>query len=1307
MKITNSTELMKNQKHATSMSPASQFEALQTQEGHALFFSIGDDGVFYLTRENPSGATGWDMQDLSTPLAAQLSLASVTAKCFDVTQDTKSSATDIVLVVTGSDGNDYLLVSLNNANTDAVWAANRTANTVAFSSVPFDDSHPTFNPSPLVISDVSLIQSGTTEYLIADVVTDPSSPVLPIFRYFVDPLKKQFKQCWNQHDISGNLSAGKVTSLLGRKNAQTMDGVYTMGQILNIAQLQYLPLYTITKVGSPSPTTFSIPAGATAMAVSVSHAPYTDLFVAANGSLTYLAYNNQISGNTPGIIYSHALLQGVKSLHVDNTATRTILWGLNENGQLFYMSCTPGSEGTSSAWSLPVAILAGVENVATYVHNSQNNLVIFAHLGDDNTLIQLTQDFTTSHWTQRSILLPSTDADDMIERYTFTTHVDLTDDNNVALTTAQVTITPTTSCTAYINDVYTVMYANVPLTVAGDILGEITIVQAIDSLAGVSFSITDGVMPTPVIVNPFNNILDKLNPNRDPNVQVSLDATVQDELGNKKQLVDTTQVSTADMQAMEAYITQFIQLASQNPPAVPTDGSQQPDPPATGTPNLQGAATTATGTGKIFGIQVIDGKLHYYDSVEKALELGVLKHVRRAAAAKAKANGNGSAATVAPAASAGLLGDDSEIEILAGDGWNWLKHEVENVIHFEIEHFGGINHFFFTIAEQVYHFALRASHDLANGIHFVLNKIKVAFEDMIKWLGSIFAWIDIINTHKVLYQYYLKFGRHIIGNMSTYQTDVQSFAATIKANINAWGDLPGDTQSSSQSGDTTGGQRNTPSSKWGTSQLKGNGSNASDPASGDDKTSLLQVLFDAADKEGDVICDAISQVHSVFANASNMSGGDIAKAIVAILADAVVDSAANVIEALIEVLIVLLTDAEDMMKETIKIPVISKVYKTFTGSDLSILDLACLLTAIPITVIYKLANGGDAPFTSDDVTAFENAADFDAIAAMAFGAVSPSMQVSPQAKMLLGADDGLPASQRRMHHILTFAGNIGALVGGTAMAIMGTIKALNPKLSDSKPMAWFTFAFYFPYIGPDILSHADLVVNQKQGWDVPWYVYMNSVLSAAGLGKALADGIMAKGVQPAAAVKALPAVPPALGAEPDPDPDPVPGPNGQPVADNVNDGPAPADQPPASIVQDDPDVVVEASTKKFDVPKVKKSYDFIGPILDAVINGLWEVPVAYGYFFTNQDLKDTNNILNFVGNSMFNISGLMSPVANWGVGPVKIAGLVIGVVCNAGYGAMLAATSLDSEGQHADDPPSTSNNSISTPVPALAAVITA
>ena len=64
--ITFSSELMKNYKQAEIMSPEAKFQALQTDDGCSLLFSVGADGVFYATEEKVAHTTGWEKTDLSS-----------------------------------------------------------------------------------------------------------------------------------------------------------------------------------------------------------------------------------------------------------------------------------------------------------------------------------------------------------------------------------------------------------------------------------------------------------------------------------------------------------------------------------------------------------------------------------------------------------------------------------------------------------------------------------------------------------------------------------------------------------------------------------------------------------------------------------------------------------------------------------------------------------------------------------------------------------------------------------------------------------------------------------------------------------------------------------------------------------------------------------------------------------------------------------------------------------------------------------------------------------------------------------------
>ena len=88
MKISVESDLMKNQKHAVVMAPDKKFSVLQSVEGDSLFFSIGDPGELYLTREGSHLRAGWEKISscFSKPIA------SLRACIFCLTKSRRGSA---------------------------------------------------------------------------------------------------------------------------------------------------------------------------------------------------------------------------------------------------------------------------------------------------------------------------------------------------------------------------------------------------------------------------------------------------------------------------------------------------------------------------------------------------------------------------------------------------------------------------------------------------------------------------------------------------------------------------------------------------------------------------------------------------------------------------------------------------------------------------------------------------------------------------------------------------------------------------------------------------------------------------------------------------------------------------------------------------------------------------------------------------------------------------------------------------------------------------------------------------------------
>ncbi len=227
--------------------------------------------------------------------------------------------------------NDHLYLSLQNPDT--------STGAPAWTAYPFDDpAHP---QTTLKIVGVEISEATDGEYIVVDVVRDPSSPVALISRYYIDPAKTN-GHAWLPHDVAVDLQAGTYSSCLGRRVARDVDGLYTAGTIDGTAQFTLQALYNAFKPGMPAPVYwFSLPGGAVpdAIATCRNGDESTDLYATANQTLYYLASSSQQDGATLVELFSSPALNSVHDLFAAVDGTDVTIWGRNANDEVFYTAC--------------------------------------------------------------------------------------------------------------------------------------------------------------------------------------------------------------------------------------------------------------------------------------------------------------------------------------------------------------------------------------------------------------------------------------------------------------------------------------------------------------------------------------------------------------------------------------------------------------------------------------------------------------------------------------------------------------------------------------------------------------------------------------------------------------------------------------------------------------------------------------------------------------------------------------------------------------------------------------------------------
>ena len=1327
MKIINETELMKNQKASTTLLPDKQFDALQTIEGHSLLFTLDDkERILYCTREVPGDVHGWVKVDLSSSLSQSCyNNAAVAVKTFDIAQDlSNTNSIDIAMVVTVN-GVDYLHIATGFTNTLDNW----TSNAPQFNQYKFDypgDNIAAYQAMP--VNEVQILDSNDgngTQYIIVDLITNTATQT--ISRFYID-VTKQHSYAWLQNNLQVDLEAGQITSFLGcgpndgPNNDCNVGGVYVLGTLNSAAQLMYAPTCNyLHPEEHANATIFNLPAGyssqymAMALSAPASTAPYTDMFFVSNykdgkgntqGGLYFLLNANQKDtegGNpTPQLIYTSSLLQNIQSLHVENWNDNIVVWGqsLSTDGsgtsQLFIMEGLAGQETNTNAWSCPIPLLFNVANSATYINNNysldtsvdSNNgnaygscNVLFAHQ-EDGSLVQLFQDPITSAWQQRFLLSEPLDAiTALYETTSYTTHIRITDDNNVPQSLVPVSVWASSPCSAYVNNTYSNLQFTAPLQTTADETGTVNIIQPVNDIGGISYYIAVQDPNTKQwytqVVNPLAVTAGNLTTKVPDGNKNYLDATVMDEMGKTTPLVSNSNISEDQKLSTSQSVYSFGQhYSSQNPDGLTKDQEDAGGWPKPGVSTIQAVATAPAAkkgrrihqkryakpdrlakhlrfnaeTDKIWGCTFGKNAKHY-EGIEAVKEMGLVLH----------ADGSMSL-TMANGQLGSFLG---AIESKAGHLYKWMKSEANKLEQLVIQIGTDGLDCLMTIAGNIYHFVVKCMNDIANAIHTALNAIATAFEDVIKWIGSIFGWNDIIRTHNVLYSFFKNYVTYCITNIDGVKAQLNYAASeTVKA-IDTWAGLPADTfptdsySSQSASNPPSKGQSQ-PSSNWGHHHLKNNAS-GSDYSDDTQIGSLLDDFFNSVTKEFSIISNAADQIKEILSDVGTMSLGDLLKKLVAVIADLLIESAVNLTDTL-------LTAAEDIIGDIVTetftkevhIPVLSTVYKTFVGKELNLLDVACLLMAIPLNIIYKIVNDGNAPFPDNDATtALINAATFkDFILAMPNAAPSQT-----QATML---QDNKQVWNDTTNTFWNLIGNSCALGGSVAVSILGALKIALPT---SKAVAVFYGVFYIPYVAPNAIAVVQNFYNPSENW----YNYMAAGLAAAGLIKSLVD---IKLVQPAAPVSSVSSfMQEAVKVIP----------NKNKPAHLLGDDagivlPVPGGDPGPPVISGNP----PAATPGWKKPFAKGfSWNDASPIVEALINIAWEVPTVFSYLAAEKantpysEKTHRNNILNCTGNTMFNFGGLISPISTFGPPPASIIVVAVQATMNLGYGAMVFATSVD------------------------------
>lgn len=331
---------------------------------------------------------------------------------------------------------------------------------------------------------------------------------------------------------------------------------------------------------------------------------------------------------------------------------------------------------------------------------------------------------------------------------------------------------------------------------------------------------------------------------------------------------------------------------------------------------------------------------------------------------------------------------ETTIKLSVGDFFRTIGSAVwERIKAVTIKVINGIVNVVTKIGDAVYHAVLDCVSAVANAVEWVFNKVKVFVKDMIKWVGFIFNWSDIVRTHKVLKNVLFKYAKHSVSQISNVETSVSSGLDDLDDKLREWSGLPdrgGKLGDRAESGKDEKAGYNNPQAGWVGDQTSANLSSsdleAQKKPAPEGWWAVLEELKSFVEHEGDTVSQTIKDIRTkIIEPYGSLTAVEVVQRLVGVIGSLAVQSAKHIVVLVLRIIRILADKVLDGLDEPIKIPVISALYKRIAGEELTILDLVCLIAAAPATIIYK-AITNQTPFPDNQSTqALIEASDYSSI----------------------------------------------------------------------------------------------------------------------------------------------------------------------------------------------------------------------------------------------------------------------------------------------------------------------------------------
>ncbi|KAL5589354.1 hypothetical protein FOVSG1_011221 [Fusarium oxysporum f. sp. vasinfectum] len=425
-----------------------------------------------------------------------------------------------------------------------------------------------------------------------------------------------------------------------------------------------------------------------------------------------------------------------------------------------------------------------------------------------------------------------------------------------------------------------------------------------------------------------------------------------------------------------------------------------------------------------------------------------------------------------------VMGADSSVLSTLWDAWEAIQNGLRKVFEFGFEVLDGVMHFAITVAEGVLKFALTTVEYCFKAISWVLtNVLHIDISKLVKWLGFVFGWQDVIDTQIVFSKGVNKFLDLVQDVVPQWCDKASSWLDETEDDIQALLNkaLPPDvgskqqtTQNIKELGDsdpTITNARNSPGANWLQYNLRHGSAGQSLVAAGNkedddlltDNRNPLADLFDLAK---DAFSTIFSIIKDVFEGVFKLFQGEftlenVRTTLVKMLQKIVKDGFVGLKKMLKDTSTLLVDVIAAFQKIANKslpeLPLISPLWKSISGGqEFTVINVVGLLLALPTTVMTKLVTG-------KPPSKFEGYSELCSMLGIDAKTTLTSQQKVPQAInsvfLATSASDGSVSQISKLTQLLSSIGRLGAPCGNLISMFISAAGWAAPDIDTP----WYTY----------------------------------------------------------------------------------------------------------------------------------------------------------------------------------------------------------------------------------------------------------